>query len=133
MIMFSSSTVVSGSAISAARVDTGAVDELHRGGSSAIAVTGQRTMLVTVDCLAIQDLTVLHLDVERHELEVLKGAAETLARCSPVILIEENRGNCSEYLHGEGYEFVGKIPEVSVWSNPFDVEKIKEAVPALES
>lgn len=44
---------------------------------------------VPLDKLEIMDLDLLKLDVEGHEYEALRGAAETIARCRPVVVIEE--------------------------------------------
>lgn len=41
-----------------------------------------------LDFFVIQDVDIIKLDVENHELEVLKGAKNTIDRCSPVIGIE---------------------------------------------
>lgn len=54
------------------------------GQANAIAVPGQ-----AIDDLGLADLDLLKLDVEGHEHAALLGAAKTIARCRPVILIEE--------------------------------------------
>jgi FkbM family methyltransferase len=40
-------------------------------------------MFKTLDSLNIQKMDLIKIDVEGHEMEVLKGAAETLKRCKP--------------------------------------------------
>ncbi len=47
--------------------------------------------VIPLDYLYLRDLDFLKLDVEGHELRALKGAAGTIGRCSPVILIEVKR------------------------------------------
>jgi FkbM family methyltransferase len=42
----------------------------------------------TLDSFAFRDVDFMKIDVEGHELELLKGAAETLDRCRPRILME---------------------------------------------
>lgn len=43
-------------------------------------------MFKTLDSLNIQKTDLVKIDVEGHEIEVLKGAAETLKRCKPVFI-----------------------------------------------
>lgn len=75
------------------------------------------TLLNALDSEMIDDVDFLKLDVEGYELMALKGASETIMRCKPVILIEEN-GLCErygvkpfeseEYLISLGYKRVAK-------------------------
>jgi len=43
-------------------------------------------MFKSLDSLNIQKMDLVKIDVEGHEMEVLKGAAETLKRCKPVYI-----------------------------------------------
>ena len=43
---------------------------------------------ITIDSLDLPRLDLLKIDVERMELEVLAGAARTIGRCLPVIIVE---------------------------------------------
>ncbi|SNT36751.1 methyltransferase, FkbM family [Tropicimonas sediminicola] len=63
-----------------------------------------------LDSFDIRDLGFIKIDVEGHELEVLQGGKETLARETPVLLIEiEERHRpdaletVSDFLAGFGY------------------------------
>ncbi|MBY0339371.1 MAG: FkbM family methyltransferase [Acetobacteraceae bacterium] len=47
-----------------------------------------RVPVITLDSLALPDVTAIKLDVEGHEYEALRGARETLLRCRPVLSIE---------------------------------------------
>jgi FkbM family methyltransferase len=47
-----------------------------------------RTPMVSIDSLQLERLDFVKLDVEGMEIEVLRGAKETLARCKPVLLTE---------------------------------------------
>lgn len=44
---------------------------------------------ITLDSLELEDVTLLKVDVEWHEPEVLAGARETIARWHPLIVIED--------------------------------------------
>jgi FkbM family methyltransferase len=46
----------------------------------------------TLDAYWLSALALLKVDVEGHEREVLAGAAETIARCRPLVLIEDWAG-----------------------------------------
>jgi len=65
---------------------------------------------------AIDDLhvkpDVIHLDVEGHELEILKGARKTIQKSSPLIIVEikdDNRFNFWEFIREFSYTEVGTL------------------------
>jgi len=61
---------------------------------------------VTLDSLALRNVTFIKIDVEGHELEVLRGATETLRANRPVMMIEIRDHNLTpvrELLDGLGY------------------------------
>ena len=43
---------------------------------------------ITIDSLQLPKVKLIKIDVDGHELQVLNGAAETIARCKPIIYIE---------------------------------------------
>lgn len=51
---------------------------------------------ITLDSLNLPSLGFLKLDVEGAEPDALKGGAETIARCKPIVLFE-NKGFCRRY------------------------------------
>ena len=55
---------------------------------------------ITLDSLNLKDVTLLKIDVERHEPFVLAGAKETIDRCHPLILIEDRYLRYAKLLPG---------------------------------
>ena len=68
---------------------------------------GERVPVVTIDSLALPACRFIKADVEGMELQVLKGARETIARCRPVLYVENDRADSSPaliaYLLSLGY------------------------------
>ena len=64
--------------------------------------------------LAGEQVGFIKLDVEGFELAVLKGAAQTLARCRPLLYLENDRVDRSpaliEWLWNAGYDLWWHIP-----------------------
>ena len=86
------------------------------GGGSSICTGGDRYITtMTIDMFEIENLACIHLDVEGHELNALKGARKTILRCNPLILIEDNNNNCKQFLHENDYINKGHIPGLKIW------------------
>ena len=61
----------------------------------------------TLDSFAIQDVSFIKMDVEGHELEVLRGAVKTLRASRPVVLVEvkdTNVGAVSSFFRELDYD-----------------------------
>ena len=59
---------------------------------------------VTVDSLQLANVSFIKIDVEGHEIEVLRGSMETLQRCHPTLMVEVSSSGTAELLCGElGY------------------------------
>lgn len=62
---------------------------------------------ITIDSLELPRLDLLKIDVERMELEVLAGAARTIGRCLPVIIVERLKtpaADLDSVLASHGYQ-----------------------------
>lgn len=81
----------------------------HGGRSTLTELGHDRAPGVRIDDLDIPRVDALFLDVERSELEVLDGAAETIARDRPVIVLEVLTGQDQyhEYMKALGYTKAG--------------------------
>jgi FkbM family methyltransferase len=43
---------------------------------------------ITIDSLRLHNVSIMKLDVERHEPQVLEGSEQTLIRCNPALIVE---------------------------------------------
>ncbi len=62
--------------------------------------------MVTIDSLKLPSCGLFQLDLEGYELNALKGALETIARCKPVIQCERGNNEILDLLRPFGYEVV---------------------------
>lgn len=74
--------------------------ELTSSGDSRVDGDGDIPM-VTLDSCDLQDVDLIKIDCEGTELFVLQGAEATLARCKPVIIVEQKPGHAQRYGLGE--------------------------------
>jgi FkbM family methyltransferase len=83
-------------------------DPENTGTTKAEPDDGGTVPMVALDQYSLSDVRVLKIDVEGGELEVLRGAAETIRRCRPRIYIETLAiAEVEQVLAGLGYERVG--------------------------
>jgi FkbM family methyltransferase len=73
-----------------------------------------------IDSLPVADVALIELDVEGFELPALRGAGATIERDRPVILIEDNRENCADFLVSLGYQFAFATRGLGFWSGADD-------------
>lgn len=64
--------------------------------------------MLTIDSLNLQSCGLFQLDLEGFEIHALKGAAETIARCKPVIQCENGNNQLLEFLQQFGYKAVAQ-------------------------
>ena len=82
-------------------------------GRSGLRVTpsSQLVKVTTIDSFNFSDVDLIYLDLEGGEPVALEGAKETIARCSPTIVVEINppmKNITPKALEKLGYEFVCK-------------------------
>lgn len=64
---------------------------------------------ITIDGLGLKRLDLMKIDVEGMEVEALQGAAETIARCKPILFVETIKSDkklISAALRNEGYQIL---------------------------
>ncbi len=63
----------------------------------------------TIDSFELENVTFIKYDIEGYELKALKGSEQTIKKHSPVVVIEQNRGNihAQELLESWGYTCKG--------------------------
>jgi FkbM family methyltransferase len=83
-------------------------------GASAVA-QGSEFPVITLDSLELAHVDLLQLDVEGFELQALKGAAATIARCSPLIVLE---------LKGLGERYGYTDDQVDAWLKELSYQRI---------
>jgi FkbM family methyltransferase len=68
------------------------------GGHALGGSEGETVQVITIDSLNLAQLRLMKVDVEGMELEVLRGAAQTIQRCKPALFVENDRDEKSEAL-----------------------------------
>jgi len=67
-----------------------------------------------LDQLELERVDAIQLDVEKYEIHVLRGAIETIKRCSPTLCVENCNEEVMDFLAGLGYEKVDQAWEDSI-------------------
>lgn len=112
------------------KINTVQGNGIHAGGSSTISNSGHMCTSLKIDNLEADDIVLIQLDVEGHELQALSGALETIKRCRPVIAIEDNEKACDSFLTDIDYQFVKKIPGLKIWA-PIEDNSITNIIKPL--
>jgi FkbM family methyltransferase len=86
------------------------------GGISLGGVQGEDVPVVTLDQLEVSKVKLIKIDVEGMELDVLAGAKATLARCRPILYVENDRAEKAEplvaLLQEDGYRMWWHTPQL---------------------
>lgn len=82
----------------------------NTGGTGAISDDGDLSVpAISLDSSGVTQANFIHLDVEGHEVEVLRGAMALIERCSPVLQLEilpRFRDEIYDFIHSIGYRLV---------------------------
>lgn len=86
--------------------------------------SGGHIPVLALDSLKLEDVDLLQLDIEGYELNALRGAEETIARCRPVICLElrnhshhfgTNDDSIRSWVRDRGYELVKRVNYDEFW------------------
>lgn len=100
-----------------------AMQTLVPSSSGGTAIAGPGTIpLRTLDSFALPGVTLLKIDVEGYELEVLQGAADTLTRCRPVCIVEQRPKQVARAHHGpvDAVKWLAKLGATVAWTDKRD-------------
>lgn len=120
-----------------ARFKTISDEGYHMGGWSHIVqgdMDPNRSQVVTtlrIDDIQMEELSVVHLDLEGHEKEALYGAINTITRDEPILILEAGEKDMSA-LDGLGYKQMFKGHLIDVYStdkNRYLVEAALKTLP----
>ena len=83
-------------------------------GVAAIGEGGEEVEARTIDSFGFSDVSLMKIDVEGHELEVLRGAEKTIGALHPVIIVEIWKRNLDDVIPAlEGYGY--SVRQISVF------------------
>jgi FkbM family methyltransferase len=91
------------------------IDARHNYASGSLAQGEFEVAAQTIDSLNLRSCRLIKIDVDRHELQVIRGARETIKRCRPFIYVENESDEHREALIAEIVELGYRL----YWHRPF--------------
>jgi FkbM family methyltransferase len=95
------------------------LDAFHNYTAMSVAEESIDVAAMRIDDLDLKKCKLIKIDVDRHELQVIRGARETIMRCRPILYVENEDDNLREALVAEivslGYRLY--------WHRPFQFHK----------
>jgi len=108
------------------RLKTHMPDGTFIGGGSYVAEPSEQpdetATCYRMDSLPLEDIGLIQLDVEDHELSALRGGETLIRQFQPIILIEDNQRNCADYLGALGYQLSFSRGGLSYWGMAKDID-----------
>lgn len=83
------------------KIAAGKYNDTNNPGGFTVVGKGNIPM-ITIDSLGLDSINLLKIDVEGYELYVLRGAVDTIKKCRPIVVIEENLRSMLEHNIPEG-------------------------------
>jgi FkbM family methyltransferase len=80
------------------------LDRVNMGRSRIVTNGSLRVAATTLDSFRLDDVTLLKIDTEGHEPQVVAGARQTIAASHPAIVVEDNDGRFGEHLDAAGLD-----------------------------
>lgn len=97
--------------------------ETPTGSSGGTRVAGPGDIpMHTLDSFALPTIDLLKIDCEGFELDVLEGARETIARCRPVVVVEQRAKQVASFHHGavDAVKLLQRLGAALVWTDKSD-------------
>lgn len=91
--------------------------------SASTAIAGPGPIpLRTLDSFALAVVDLLKIDCEGYELDVLTGAAATVAQCRPVCIVEQRPRQVASFKHGpvDAVRFLTRLGATVTWTDRRD-------------
>lgn len=86
------------------------------GGGSLISNDGNELITcIPIDSLGLSEVSLIHLDVEEHELPCLVGAQETINRWKPMVMVEDFNKTATPFLTAIGYKNIRSNQDQQCW------------------
>jgi hypothetical protein len=81
-------------------------------------VEGGKIPLITIDSLSMDSCSLIQLDVEGYELNVIAGAENTIKKFKPVIIGERTGSSqiISEFMADLGYKIADQSVSDTIWT-----------------
>jgi len=76
---------------------------------------GRTIPMLTIDILKLPACSMIQLDVEGAEFEILQGAVKTIEKYHPVIITENHKKELEEFLFARGYQFQNRSISDSIY------------------
>ena len=100
----------------------------HLGGSSHVADSGQLVNTIRIDDLKLNEISILHLDVEGHEIEVFHGALDKMQKEQPIILMEDSKSKDTSIIQDMGYTQLLQTRLIDLWTTDKYKKLSEEAI-----
>lgn len=75
-----------------------ASDNNSNKGGAALSKDGEKCPVMTLDSLNIENISLIKIDIEGHELSAIEGSIKTIIKNKPIIWIEDFTGETIDYL-----------------------------------
>jgi FkbM family methyltransferase len=79
-------------------------DQYNNNSGAFVVTEGEEVLMVTIDEMCFNNVTLMKIDVELTEPQVLRGAMDTIKRCRPILFIEQLSAETFDILQELGYQ-----------------------------
>jgi FkbM family methyltransferase len=73
--------------------------------------------IFTIDSFNFPKVSLIQLDTEGYELDILNGAIKTIKRCNPVVILEDAGEKLSKFMEKMGYAAIDKSQQDTIFKH----------------